>query len=53
MVNFDLPWNPMKIEQRIGRIHHIGQTRPVHVYNLCATNTAERSTTSCRYWIGV
>jgi SNF2 family DNA or RNA helicase len=41
MVNFDLPWNPMKIEQRIGRIHRIGQTRPVHVYNLCAANTAE------------
>ena len=41
IVNFDLPWNPMKIEQRIGRIHRIGQTRPVHVYNLCATNTAE------------
>lgn len=41
MVNFDLPWNPMKIEQRIGRIHRIGQIRPVHVYNLCATNTAE------------
>jgi len=41
MVNFDLPWNPMKIEQRIGRIHRIGQTRPVHIYNLCATNTAE------------
>ncbi|EFK09540.1 SNF2 family N-terminal domain protein [delta proteobacterium NaphS2] len=41
MVNFDLPWNPMKIEQRIGRIHRIGQTRPVHVYNLCADNTAE------------
>lgn len=41
MVNYDLPWNPMKIEQRIGRIHRIGQTRPVHVYNLCAINTAE------------
>jgi len=41
MVNFDLPWNPMKIEQRIGRIHRIGQTRPVHVYNLCAADTAE------------
>jgi len=41
MVNYDLPWNPMKIEQRIGRIHRIGQTRPVHVYNLCAVNTAE------------
>jgi SNF2 family DNA or RNA helicase len=43
MVNFDLPWNPMKIEQRIGRIHRIGQTRPVHVYNLCAANTAEHN----------
>ncbi len=42
MVNFDLPWNPMKIEQRIGRIHRIGQTRPVHVYNLCAQDTAEQ-----------
>lgn len=41
MVNYDLPWNPMKIEQRIGRIHRIGQTRPVHVYNLCAAGTAE------------
>jgi superfamily II DNA or RNA helicase len=41
MVNFDLPWNPMKIEQRIGRIHRIGQTQPVHVYNMCAANTAE------------
>jgi superfamily II DNA/RNA helicase len=41
MVNYDLPWNPMKIEQRIGRIHRIGQTRPVHVYNLCAADTAE------------
>jgi len=41
MVNFDLPWNPMKIEQRIGRIHRIGQTRPVHIYNLCAHRTAE------------
>lgn len=42
MVNYDLPWNPMKIEQRIGRIHRIGQTRPVHVYNLCAVGTAEQ-----------
>jgi SNF2 family DNA or RNA helicase len=41
MVNYDLPWNPMKIEQRIGRIHRIGQTRPVYVYNLCARGTAE------------
>ncbi len=42
LVNYDLPWNPMKIEQRIGRIHRIGQTRPVHVYSLCAVGTAEQ-----------
>ncbi|CAB3389520.1 DEAD/DEAH box helicase [Kyrpidia spormannii] len=41
MVNFDLPWNPMAIEQRIGRIHRIGQTRDVFVYNLAALHTLE------------
>ncbi len=41
MVNFDLPWNPMAIEQRIGRIHRIGQNRDVFVYNLAARNTIE------------
>ncbi|MDR2649126.1 MAG: DEAD/DEAH box helicase family protein [Clostridiales bacterium] len=41
MVNFDLPWNPMAIEQRIGRIHRIGQTRDVYVFNLCAVDTVE------------
>lgn len=41
MVNFDLPWNPMAIEQRIGRIHRIGQTRDVFVYNLVAQHTLE------------
>ena len=41
LVNFDLPWNPMRIEQRIGRIHRIGQTREVFVFNLCAANTLE------------
>jgi SNF2 family DNA or RNA helicase len=39
--NFDLPWNPMKIEQRIGRLSRIGQTHDVHVYNLVAENTVE------------
>jgi len=39
--NFDLPWNPMKIEQRIGRLSRIGQTRDVHVFNLVAADTAE------------
>jgi len=39
--NFDLPWNPMRIEQRIGRLSRIGQTRDVHVFNLVAAGTAE------------
>src|SRR5205823_14260588 len=34
LVNFDLPWNPMVVEQRIGRLHRIGQTREVHIVNL-------------------
>jgi len=41
MVNYDLPWNPMRIEQRIGRIHRIGQENEVRIYNLCAAGTAE------------
>jgi SNF2 family DNA or RNA helicase len=39
--NFDLPWNPMKIEQRIGRLSRIGQTQDVHVFNLVAAGTIE------------
>ncbi|NUQ61547.1 MAG: DEAD/DEAH box helicase family protein [Pirellulales bacterium] len=41
LVNFDLPWNPMKIEQRVGRIHRIGQTREVFVFNLCTPGSLE------------
>lgn len=41
MVNYDLPWNPMKIEQRIGRIHRIGQEKEVHIFNLCAAGSIE------------
>ncbi len=41
MINYDLPWNPMKIEQRIGRIHRIGQKQEVTIYNLCAMGSAE------------
>ena len=41
MINYDLPWNPMRIEQRIGRIHRIGQSREVLIYNLCAAGTLE------------
>jgi SNF2 family DNA or RNA helicase len=39
--NFDLPWNPMKIEQRIGRLSRIGQTHDVYVFNLVAAATVE------------
>lgn len=39
--NFDLPWNPMKIEQRVGRLSRIGQTRDVYVFNLAAADTLE------------
>jgi SNF2 family DNA or RNA helicase len=41
MINYDLPWNPMKIEQRIGRIHRFGQEHDVKVYNLAVKNTIE------------
>lgn len=41
MVNYDLPWNPNKIEQRFGRIHRIGQTEICHLWNLVAADTKE------------
>jgi SNF2 family DNA or RNA helicase len=41
MVNYDLPWNPMQIEQRLGRIHRIGQEREVLVTNLVTSDTVE------------
>jgi SNF2 family DNA or RNA helicase len=41
LVNYDLPWNPMKIEQRVGRIHRIGQTREVFIFNLCSVGSLE------------
>lgn len=41
IINFDLPWNPMKIEQRIGRLHRIGQTRDVFIFNLSVKDTLE------------
>jgi len=41
LCNFDLPWNPMKIEQRIGRLSRIGQKSDVHVFNLVAAHTVE------------
>jgi superfamily II DNA or RNA helicase len=41
LINFDIPWNPMAIEQRIGRIDRIGQTREVFVFNLITAGTIE------------
>lgn len=41
VINFDLPWNPMRVEQRIGRVHRLGQTEDVHIYNLCTLGTIE------------
>jgi len=41
LVNFDLPWNPMEIEQRIGRLHRLGQQHPVHIYNFVQAGTLQ------------
>jgi superfamily II DNA/RNA helicase len=56
MVNYDLPWNPNRIEQRFGRIHRIGQAEPYHLWNLVADETREgdvyrarSNSTACRF----
>ncbi len=41
VINFDLPWNPMRLEQRVGRVHRIGQTREVFVFNFCQGGSVE------------
>lgn len=41
MVNYDIPWNPARLEQRMGRIHRYGQKHEVHIVNLVSTNTRE------------
>jgi SNF2 family DNA or RNA helicase len=41
IVNYDLPWNPMRVEQRIGRVHRIGQTNDVHIFNYTTNGTIE------------
>ncbi len=41
LANFDLPWNPMEIEQRIGRLHRLGQQHPVEIYNFVQAGTLQ------------
>ena len=41
MVNYDIPWNPNRLEQRMGRIHRYGQQHEVHIYNMVACDTKE------------
>ena len=41
MINYDLPWNPTRLEQRLGRIHRIGQSRDVYAFNFVATSSEE------------
>lgn len=41
IINFDLPWNPMRVEQRIGRVHRLGQSNDVKIYNLSTKGTIE------------
>lgn len=41
VLNYDLPWNPLRIEQRIGRVHRVGQTREVEIFNFAAEDTIE------------
>jgi SNF2 family DNA or RNA helicase len=42
MINFDLPWNPMRVEQRIGRIHRLGQSQDVNIYHFATQGTIEQ-----------
>jgi superfamily II DNA or RNA helicase len=44
LVNYDIPWSLVRLEQRMGRIHRVGQTRDVYLYNLVSTNTREGDT---------
>ena len=48
MVNYDIPWNPNRLEQRFGRIHRIGQRHVCHLWNLVAVGHPRRATCSAR-----
>ena len=41
LINFDLPWNPMEIEQRVGRLHRLGQEHPVRIHNFVQSGTLQ------------
>jgi len=41
LINYDLPWNPSRLDQRIGRVHRYGQTKPVFVYNMLVADTID------------
>ncbi|MBC8501648.1 MAG: DEAD/DEAH box helicase [Nitrosopumilus sp.] len=41
VINYDLPWNPMRVEQRVGRVHRIGQKKDVYIHNLVISDTIE------------
>lgn len=49
LINYDLPWNPMRLEQRIGRIHRFGQQHDVHIYNLAIRETVEEQIMTLLY----
>ncbi|PMP62662.1 MAG: hypothetical protein C0197_04165 [Caldimicrobium thiodismutans] len=41
MINYDIPWNPTRLEQRMGRIHRYGQQKDVYIFNPVSQNTRE------------
>lgn len=49
MIHYDLPWNPMKLEQRIGRIHRFGQTKDVNIYYMVLNNTIDERVLNLLY----
>jgi len=49
IINYDLPWNPMRLEQRIGRIHRVGQKNHMHIYNFAIEQTMEEHIVTLLY----